>query len=36
MDLYQEYDISFVEAKRIINATAKKRNIAMEVLIKNY
>lgn len=36
MDLYQEYDISFVKAKRIINATAQKRNIAMEVLIKNY
>lgn len=35
-DLYQEYDIIIVKAKRAINSDAKKRGAIEEVLIRNY
>lgn len=35
-DLYKEYDITTVRAKRAINANASKRGAIEEVLIRNY
>lgn len=35
-ELYQEYDITIVKAKRAINADAQKRGAIEEVLIRNY
>lgn len=35
-DLYQDYDIKIVRAKRAINADASKRGAIEEVLIRNY
>lgn len=35
-ELYQEYDITIVKAKRAINADASKRGAIEEVLIRNY
>ena len=35
-DLYRDYHISVVEAKRVINSDAKKRGVTPEVLIRNY
>lgn len=35
-DLYHEYDITIVKAKRAINSDAKKRGAIEEVLVKNY
>lgn len=35
-ELYQEYDITIVKAKRAINADASKRGAVKEVLIRNY
>ena len=35
-DLYREYNIDFVKAKRVINADASKRGAIEEVLIRNY
>ena len=35
-DLYKEYDITTVKAKRAINADASKRGAIEEVLIRNY
>ena len=35
-ELYKEYDITIVKAKRVINANANKRNAVEEVLIRNY
>ncbi len=35
-DLYHEYDIIIVKAKRAINSDAKKRGAIEEVLVKNY
>ena len=35
-DLYKEYDISIVHAKRAINSDASKRGTIEEVLIRNY
>lgn len=35
-DLYKDYDISVVQAKRAINADASKRGAIEEVLIRNY
>lgn len=35
-DLYQEYDITIVKAKRAISADARKRGAIEEVLIRNY
>lgn len=35
-DLYKDYDISVVHAKRAINADASKRGAIEEVLIRNY
>ena len=35
-ELYQEYDITIVKAKRAINADASKRGAIEEVLVRNY
>ena len=35
-DLYKDYDITIVKAKRAINADASKRGAIEEVLIRNY
>ena len=35
-ELYKEYDISIVQAKRAINSDASKRGAVKEVLIRNY
>lgn len=35
-NLYRDYDITFVEAKRAVNANASKRGAIMEVLVRNY
>lgn len=35
-DLYKDYDISIVHAKRAINSNASKRGTVEEVLIRNY
>lgn len=35
-ELYQEYDITIVKAKRSINANASKRGAIEEVLVRNY
>ena len=35
-DLYRDYDITIVKAKRTINADASKRGAIEEVLIRNY
>ena len=35
-DLYKEYDIVIVKAKRAINADASKRGAVDEVIIRNY
>lgn len=35
-DLYKDYDISIVQAKRAINSNANKRGVVEEVLIRNY
>lgn len=35
-ELYKDYDISIVNAKRMINSDASKRGVIEEVLIRNY
>lgn len=35
-ELYRDYDISVVQAKRAINSNANKRGVVEEVLIRNY
>ena len=35
-DVYKEYDIVIVKAKRAINADASKRGAVDEVIIRNY
>ena len=35
-ELYKDYDISIVQAKRAINSDASKRGAIEEVLIRNY
>ena len=35
-ELYQDYDITIVKAKRAINSNASKRGAVEEVLIRNY
>lgn len=35
-DLYQDYNIHYVEAKRAINSNGQKRGAVKEVLIRNY
>ena len=35
-ELYKEYNISVVQAKRTINSDASKRGAVKEVLIRNY
>ncbi|MDD4693854.1 MAG: DNA adenine methylase, partial [Firmicutes bacterium] len=34
--LYQDYDLVYVYANRVINSNAKKRGSICELLIKNY
>lgn len=36
MDLYKEYDIEIIKAKRAINSNGKKRGEVDEVLVRNY
>lgn len=35
-DLYRNYNIEVIEAKRLINSTAEKRTGHKEVIITNY
>ena len=35
-ELYQDYNISIVKAKRYINSNAKKRGSIDEVIVTNY
>ena len=35
-DLYRDYDIREVEAKRAVNSVGSKRGAVLEVLIRNY
>lgn len=35
-ELYKDYNISIVQAKRVINSDASKRGAIEEVLIRNY
>ena len=35
-DLYIEYNVSVIDAKRIVNSDASKRGIVKEVLVRNY
>jgi len=35
-DLYKEYEINYVNAKRAINSNGKKRGDVSELLIRNY
>ena len=36
IDLYKDYDINYVSAKRAINSKGDKRGAVKEIVVKNY